>query len=94
MVGLLFGGKMSPSLVKAILEKIELEHCSDEQLIEFVFHPGGAVAGEEGIWKHYPAYRNYYFSRRRRFESESIRSAELRLCLKRFSESTTKGGKV
>jgi hypothetical protein len=89
-VGALLTGRMSPSAVDASLRRIRALSRGDagNVSVEILFHPGGAVPGEEAIWARYPAIRAYYFSPWRRFESEGLRSPEMAACLERWRTVT------
>jgi hypothetical protein len=83
VVGALLTGRMSPTGVEAALRRIQAVSGADAS-VELLFHPGGAVAGEEWIWAPHPAFRAYYFSPWRQFESVRLRSPEMAACLERW----------
>ena len=82
-VGLQYTGRMSPAVVDAALRRIRLDRVA--RSVEILFHPGQAVRGEEPIWSRYPAFRKYYFSEWRKFESDGVRGADLKACLERHA---------
>lgn len=89
-VGALLTGRMSPSAVDASLRRVRALSGGNagNVSVEILFHPGGAVPGEEVIWARYPAIRAYYLSPWRRFESEGLRSPEMAACLERWRTVT------
>lgn len=84
-VGVLFTGNMSGEVVRAALERPETS-LGDGEVVEVLFHPGGAAAGEEDVWSSRENdIRAHYFSPSRRREREALEDPELRELLVSYS---------
>jgi len=83
-VGVLFTGNMSGEVVRAALER-PASSLGGEELVEVLFHPGGAAPGEEEVWSSREgAVRAHYFSPSRRREREALEDPELRELLETY----------
>ena len=71
-IGVLFSGNMSLYSMKTALDKINNQKTNDEKIIEILFHPGGARAGEEKYWGNRPDLKRFYFSRWRKIERKLL----------------------
>lgn len=76
-VGVLFTGNMRQAVVESALARLEHRTQADE-LVEILFHPGGAVPGEEGIWNEKPSFQSVYYSDWRTRERETLKSPAFR----------------
>mgnify|MGYP001573748938 CR=1 FL=1 len=77
-VGVLFAGNMSEYVVKSALLRIMLAN-GEKNIIEVLFHPGGASKDEELFWKNRKVLKNYYFSEWRKKERETIKSPSFKV---------------
>lgn len=76
-LGVLFTGNMRPPIVRAALKSLE-QKCLENKIVEIVMHPGGAMEGEEALWKNKIGLREYYYSPWRRLEREALKSEEFK----------------
>ena len=88
-VGVLFTGNMSAEVVRAAL----VGHAADPaRIIEILFHPGSARAGEESHWApRHRGLRNAYYSPWRATERESLKDPNLMALVASFESSTAPG---
>jgi predicted glycoside hydrolase/deacetylase ChbG (UPF0249 family) len=70
-IGILFTGNMREEVVHSALTRLE-GRCQVDDLIEILFHPGGATSGEEWRWS--PTFRRVYYSRWRALERDTLKS--------------------
>ena len=76
-IGLLFTGNMREEAVDAALARLE-DRCRADELVEILFHPGGAAPGEEWMWNGKPSFRNVYYSDWRTRERDTLKSPAFR----------------
>ena len=85
-IGTLFSGHMSESIVKLIVKRLR-DGEFNAPTVELLFHPGGAVAGEEDYWRSRQDLIKYYYSPWREREKKALTGAMLKGI---FSERTGK----
>ena len=74
-IGVLFTGNMCEEVVSSALGRLE-DRCRADEVVEILFHPGGATSGEEWRWN--PSFRNVYYSRWRARERGTLKSPAFR----------------
>jgi hypothetical protein len=68
---------MREEAVNAALARLEGQ-CRADELVEILFHPGGAAPGEEWIWDGKSSFRNVYYSDWRARECDTLKSPTFR----------------
>ncbi len=76
-VGVLFTGMMTEKIIRQAISKLSKGN-KENYPIEIIFHPGGAVADEEWIWKDRPELKDYYYSPWREKERNTIKEPNFR----------------
>jgi len=76
-IGVLFTGNMCEAAVHSALVRLE-DRCKANELVEILFHPGGAAPGEESLWNEKPSFQSVYYSDWRARERSTLKSAALR----------------
>jgi predicted glycoside hydrolase/deacetylase ChbG (UPF0249 family) len=76
-VGLLFSGNMTVEPVRAALRHLE-RRTRDDDIVEFLLHPGRATEEEASLWERRGELREYYCSPWRDREYETLCAAEFR----------------
>ena len=59
------------------LSRLE-DRCRSDELVEILFHPGGAAPGEEPLWDRKPAFQSVYYSDWRTHERDTLKSPVFR----------------
>jgi len=80
-IGVLFTGNMRQRSVDAALARLD-DRYKPGELVEILFHPGGAVPNEEWIWNGKPSFRNVYYSQWRTRERNTLKSTTLSALLR------------
>jgi predicted glycoside hydrolase/deacetylase ChbG (UPF0249 family) len=76
-VGVLFSGNMRERAVSAALARLA-DRCGKDEIVEILFHPGGAAPLEASLWNGKPAFRSVYYSDWRSRERETLKSPTFR----------------
>jgi hypothetical protein len=77
-IGVLFTGNMRAAAVRSALARLE-GRCEDGELVEILFHPGGAAPGEEWLWSEKPSFQSVYYSDWRARERRALESPAFRV---------------
>jgi len=76
-VGVLFTGNMREAAVASALTRLE-DRCKSDELVEILFHPGGAAPGEESLWDRKLSFQSVYYSDWRTHERDTLKSPVFR----------------
>jgi chitin disaccharide deacetylase len=82
-IGVLFTGQMTEGAVRCALMRIN-SHYRRNHLVEILFHPGGAKAGEENLWSKRDDLKRYYYSDWRSRELDTIKCLSFKDLIKSF----------
>jgi len=76
-IGVLFTGNMREAAVRSALARLD-DRCEAGQIVEILFHPGGAAPGEEWLWNGKPSFQSVYYSDWRARERGALKSSTFR----------------
>jgi len=76
-IGVLFTGTMPEDSVRSAISSITKLNEKDA-IVEILFHPGGAKAGEQTIWSSNKRLLNHYYSPWRTREQEMLKRSSLK----------------
>lgn len=76
-IGVLFTGNMRTAAVQSALARLE-SRCEAGEVVEILFHPGGAAPGEEWLWNEKPSFQRVYYSDWRTRERSTLKSPDFR----------------